>query len=338
MEEGFAETVGQRKREAMKRERLLNELNSRLGSTIRPGRGGFTLIELSIVLVVIGLVVGGVLVGQDLIRAAYVRAQISQIEKFNTAKNTFYVKYQALPGDMNASTASAYGFTITDASGFTRGQSHVSSGGTGDGNGLIEGGYTGSLYPFTGETAFFWVDMTYANGMNLGLIEGSFGVANGPYAPSYPGFEIITTTYGSITDLSMFAPVAKLGNGNYVYVYTFNGSNYFGIAGIPADPEYASFGFFITTATYMTPSLNLLQAYNIDRKIDDGFPLSGNVTVNYAARQPDMSLLVSPANPAATGSYSATTCYNSTTGIYATDQAVNGHGAGGLCALSFKFQ
>ncbi|MBY0407531.1 MAG: prepilin-type N-terminal cleavage/methylation domain-containing protein [Rickettsiales bacterium] len=31
---------------------------------------GFTLIELSIVLVIIGLIVGGVLVGQDLIRAA----------------------------------------------------------------------------------------------------------------------------------------------------------------------------------------------------------------------------------------------------------------------------
>jgi prepilin-type N-terminal cleavage/methylation domain-containing protein len=75
------------------------------------GRSGFTLIEMSIVLVVIGLLVGGVLVGQDLIRAAYVRAQISQIEKFNTAVNTFYGKYQALPGDMNATTATNYGFT-----------------------------------------------------------------------------------------------------------------------------------------------------------------------------------------------------------------------------------
>ncbi len=40
-------------------------------------RAGFTLIEMSIVLVIIGLIVGGVLVGQDLIRAAEVRAQIS---------------------------------------------------------------------------------------------------------------------------------------------------------------------------------------------------------------------------------------------------------------------
>ncbi len=40
------------------------------------------------------------LVGQDLLRAAAVRAQISQIEKYQTAVNTFYGKYNALPADI----------------------------------------------------------------------------------------------------------------------------------------------------------------------------------------------------------------------------------------------
>src|ERR1700751_5263987 len=93
---------------------------------------GFTLIELSIVLVIIGLIVGGVLVGQDLIRAAEVRATISQIEKYKTAVNTFPGKYNATPGDMNASTATAFGFA-------TRG----TNAGQGDGNGVLEG-YTGT--------------------------------------------------------------------------------------------------------------------------------------------------------------------------------------------------
>ena len=70
----------------------------------------FTLIELSIVLVVVALIIGGVLVGQDLIRAAGVRSQITQIEKYQTAANTFRGKYGALPGDMNAATASQFGF------------------------------------------------------------------------------------------------------------------------------------------------------------------------------------------------------------------------------------
>src|SRR5579884_171721 len=91
---------------------------------------GFTLIEISIVLVIIGLIVGGVLVGQDLIRSAQVRATIAQIEKFNTAANTFKGKYGALPGDMAAATAAQLGFAA-------RGP----RAGEGDGNGVIEGLY-----------------------------------------------------------------------------------------------------------------------------------------------------------------------------------------------------
>lgn len=54
---------------------------------------GFTLVELSIVLVIIGLIIGGVMVGRDLIKTSEVRSQISQIEEFKTAVNTFKVKY-----------------------------------------------------------------------------------------------------------------------------------------------------------------------------------------------------------------------------------------------------
>lgn len=61
-------------------------------------KNGFTLIELSIVLVIIGLIVGGMLVGQDLINAAKVRAEFSQMEKLDAAVNTFRLKYNALPG------------------------------------------------------------------------------------------------------------------------------------------------------------------------------------------------------------------------------------------------
>jgi prepilin-type N-terminal cleavage/methylation domain-containing protein len=60
---------------------------------------GFTLIELSIVMVIIGLMIGGMLVGRDMIRAAEIRATLRQIERIETAMNTFKAKYKCLPGD-----------------------------------------------------------------------------------------------------------------------------------------------------------------------------------------------------------------------------------------------
>jgi len=60
---------------------------------------GFTLIEMSIVLVIIGLIVGGVLAGQTLIRAAQIRGVIKEEMQFETAVRIFMMKYDCLPGD-----------------------------------------------------------------------------------------------------------------------------------------------------------------------------------------------------------------------------------------------
>jgi prepilin-type N-terminal cleavage/methylation domain-containing protein len=61
---------------------------------------GFTLVELSIVLVVIGLLVGGVLIGANLLNSATIRGTISGLEDIKTATTTFESMYQGLPGDL----------------------------------------------------------------------------------------------------------------------------------------------------------------------------------------------------------------------------------------------
>ncbi|MBX9726410.1 MAG: prepilin-type N-terminal cleavage/methylation domain-containing protein, partial [Rickettsiales bacterium] len=64
----------------------------------------FSLVELSIVLVILGLLVGGVLSGQSLIRAAELRAVSTEYSRYVTSAQTFRDKYFALPGDMNNAT------------------------------------------------------------------------------------------------------------------------------------------------------------------------------------------------------------------------------------------
>ena len=50
---------------------------------------GFSLVELSIVIIIMGLLVASVTVGKDLIQAAKLRGLISQITGFETQVSTF---------------------------------------------------------------------------------------------------------------------------------------------------------------------------------------------------------------------------------------------------------
>lgn len=67
---------------------------------IKHSISGFSLLELSIVLVIIGLIAGSIVAGSSMIRAAELRAVITEHEQFNTAINTFRDKYLGLPGDL----------------------------------------------------------------------------------------------------------------------------------------------------------------------------------------------------------------------------------------------
>lgn len=79
---------------------------------------GFTLVELSVVIVIIGLIVAGVIGGQSLVRQATFRSQISEFEKYSVAYNAFKLEFDAIPGDFNK--ASQYWPGVPDGDGNRR--------------------------------------------------------------------------------------------------------------------------------------------------------------------------------------------------------------------------
>src|SRR5665213_2102254 len=123
----------------------------------------FTLIELSIVLVIIGLIVGGVLVGRDLIQAASNRQVISDVQKFQTAISTFKDRYHYLPGDVPEPYASSFFGAYGSSSPCNPGAGMDGEQG-GDGNGVISNNPAGAWEP-----ALFWCQLG-----KTGFIAGSY--------------------------------------------------------------------------------------------------------------------------------------------------------------------
>lgn len=218
-------------------------------------KSAFTLIEMSIVLVIIGLIIGGILAGRDLIDAAAQHAQIAQINNYNTAVLAFENKYGYLPGDIPDPVASNFGF-----------QARGTAAGEGDGNGILEGNCAGNLNngfdQGCGELPFFWVDISKA-----GLIDRSIVTSGG-----YPSMTASTSVNGSAL-VATWLPTSKLSRNTFIYVFSYGGANYFGISVVD--------GIGWTLWTAGSPGVTVQQAFNIDSKIDDGLPQSGSVTACY---------------------------------------------------------
>ncbi len=210
---------------------------------------GFTLVELSIVLVIIGLIVSGILVGQDMIRAAEIRSTVSQIESYNTAVNTFRDKYRNIPGDMLSTDATNFGFL----------GGRVGGVGDGDGNRLVQAGSTPADQMKLGfETGLFWRDLSKAS-----LIGNDFVTAANSLSPAVNAAQV-----------KAWLPEASIGRGHYFTIHSESGRNFFSISQVNG----AAAGGIYTLATAMTPQT----AFNIDDKIDDGNPLSGIVNATWS--------------------------------------------------------
>lgn len=210
----------------------------------------FSLVELSIVLVILGLLVGGILAGQSLIRAAELRAVGTEQQRFITATNAFRDRYFALPGDMTNATSVWGAAHATPATCITT----VGTGTqtcNGSGNGLIQ------LSAGSNEPYRFWQHLT-----NAGLIEGSFsGVTQG------------STTYSSTNANS---PTSRIASAIWMVdswgIITSGGGVFDGVYG-----NIFSLGMPIANSIPYGRVMTPPELWNLDTKLDDGKPATGQL-------------------------------------------------------------
>lgn len=218
-------------------------------------RSAFSLVELSVVLVILGLLTGGIIAGVGLMRAAELRSVSNDVHRFTTAINLFREKYQALPGDF--ATAQSYWGVATNCPGDASTPSTNAATCNGDGDWKIE--HTGVATSHEHMRA--WQHLS-----NAGFIEGQYtGVPSSAQvqectvARNCPGGRMPQIAYSFAT---------------YPYVTVTNDPTYFigdytnlMVVGKTVKNGPLGAGF--------TPS----QAWLIDQKLDDGKPGLGSVKV-----------------------------------------------------------
>lgn len=211
---------------------------------------GFSLVELSIVLIIIGFVISSIVFAKDLVDSSEARAQVKQFQEFQTAINSFKLKYDCLPGDCAQAISLGLGTS-------------------GNGNGILEtntAAFSSKETPdgqYDGEFPQFFLHLR-ASGLVQQKLDGQF------------------TGGGNYPLLAINESAGMIAGGRYQSGSTGTLPNFI------VDAFHFPAGFWLH-ATICTKATNPMlsndgcgvmtpaQAYYIDSKIDDGKPISGKV-------------------------------------------------------------
>lgn len=216
-------------------------------------RHGFTLLEFAIVLTIIALLVGGLMVGQSLVRSAQLKQVLSEYDTYMRAISDFQTRYQALPGDFSRAT-SLWGEEDPGNCNTTVSSGRATCNGNGDGR--IGSANQDGTVSNVQEWFLAWEHLTSAL-----LMEGRYN--------------------GSGTDLAdaelvVNIPASQVGGAGWMLGYYENtgltsdmwAKRYFGHV-----LRFGSLASGGTTGGAISPQ----EALEIDEKIDDGRPGTGNV-------------------------------------------------------------
>lgn len=230
----------------------------------------FTLVELAIVMTIIGLLIGGILKGQELLENARITSTIAQVKSFDAAVSTFRDIYDSLPGDLpnaenripgcNANCNPSTAIEGIYSAGDGRVSWDWSDGWEEHSLGNIPATNVGD------EAILFWMHLYKAN-----LISGIEDVSKRPELAG-----------GGTTYAGHVAPVGKAGG-----VYAVATSLGAGTPAIGSPLTESPRGLLLALTSTTWPAANQMpgdalapaRVAQIDRKIDDGKPTAGSLTV-----------------------------------------------------------
>lgn len=224
-------------------------------------RGGFTLLELGIVVVLIALIVSAVLTGRSMIENAEMRTIATERNLYTTALKEFIDKYQALPGDMN--NAESYWYSDDSCPATPTNTVPKTPTCNGDGDGMIGDWInTGPENCKHAEWFRAWQQLA-----NAGFIDGKYTGVRGP---------------ASDTDavVGLNVPLSKTGRGGWMLLYmASDGSTDTDFYNSVMASHVLMYGGQ-TTGSFPDTAI-LLPAYvkALDSKVDDGMPFTGKLRV-----------------------------------------------------------
>jgi len=219
-------------------------LNFKKNNTKRTSkRSAFTLIELSIVLIIIGLLVAGVTGGASLIKSAQLRALMSEVIGYRVAVNSFNAIYDDLPGDYGTAIGSAV---------------------AGDGDKTIEyAAGDGTVDGTTMEGPNAWHHL-----IDSGTVDDSLTINTATLTPA----DTADTTNNH--DVATHMPDSKLDGVGFMFTNSTAGNVVVAtgnIAAIAIDGATAETNFVATGV------MSAVDALSVDSKLDDGIANAGEV-------------------------------------------------------------
>jgi prepilin-type N-terminal cleavage/methylation domain-containing protein len=199
---------------------------------------GFTLVEISIVMIIIGLLIGGTFGGIKLVENMQVNKTVQDLKAIESAALTFKDTYGRLPGDMPNTAARLPNCTVAPCA----------TGGNGDRRLDVALGIDAAIAN-TNERFTFWSHLQAADLVSLGI--------------------------RNTTDMSFGEgqPEAAIGGG--IRVTNYDGG--LGFCGTQSQVSLMSITGFSSSALNVADSVSCSNIESVDRKMDDGIVSGGNI-------------------------------------------------------------